>query len=180
MSKKKKSLSNKLGNTKGYVDINTDNVGENLALAKQEFQNFIKQSGSMMQSWGASIAGFGENLTLWTPPVKVGVSQELSPQLSKWLEPPSPAEKMRRMFKLIDESEQRLKNEDFDASTARLVDEWFREYHSEVIAAFEASPNLGEFYIVINPDETVSITHAEDLPQTEKTKRYKKGKWKKK
>jgi hypothetical protein len=76
MSKKKKSPDNKLGNAKGYVDINTENLDKNLDLAKQEFQNFIEQSGSMMQSWGASIAGFGEDLTLWTPPVHIEVRPE--------------------------------------------------------------------------------------------------------
>jgi TP901 family phage tail tape measure protein len=67
-----------LGNAVGYVDINTSGVSTNLNRAKQDFNNFIGQTGSMMQSWGASIAGFGQNLTLWTAPVALAVGTGLN------------------------------------------------------------------------------------------------------
>jgi TP901 family phage tail tape measure protein len=67
-----------LGNAIGYVDINTSGVTTNLNRAKQEFNNFISSTGSMMQSWGQSITGFGQNLTLWTAPVAVALGTGLN------------------------------------------------------------------------------------------------------
>jgi group I intron endonuclease len=43
----------------------------NLDLAKQQFDSFVTQSGSMMASWGDTIDGFGGNLPLWTSPEKI-------------------------------------------------------------------------------------------------------------
>jgi TP901 family phage tail tape measure protein len=67
-----------LGNAHGYVDIDVSGVGRNLDLAKQQFGNFIQSTGSMMQSWGNQIAGFGQNLTLWTAPVALALGTGLN------------------------------------------------------------------------------------------------------
>jgi TP901 family phage tail tape measure protein len=67
-----------LGNAVGYVDINTSGVSTNLNRAKQEFNGFIQQTGSMMQFWGSQIAGFGQNMMLWTAPVGIAVATGLN------------------------------------------------------------------------------------------------------
>lgn len=41
--------------------------------------------------------------------------------------------------------------------TNKKVNEWFQEHHSEILAAMEESANLGDYYIVVNPDESVSV-----------------------
>jgi hypothetical protein len=61
----------KMGNSIGYVEINLKKQGGNMARARQDFQDFIEQSGSMMQRWGAQIEGMDENMVLWTAPVSV-------------------------------------------------------------------------------------------------------------
>lgn len=44
-----------------------------------------------------------------------------------------------------------------DQHTQEMVNDWFREHHSDILMAMEESVAMGDYYIVINPDETITI-----------------------
>jgi 2'-5' RNA ligase len=41
--------------------------------------------------------------------------------------------------------------------TTERVNEWLREIHADILMALEESAALGDYYIVVNPDETITI-----------------------
>jgi 2'-5' RNA ligase len=44
-----------------------------------------------------------------------------------------------------------------DKKTTELVNEWFAENHANILLAFEEAAALGDYYIVVNSDETITI-----------------------
>lgn len=67
-----------LGSAYGYIDLDSTGAINALNQTKAQFNNFIQSTGSMMQGWGQSIAGFGQNLTLWTAPAALAMGAGLN------------------------------------------------------------------------------------------------------
>jgi 2'-5' RNA ligase len=44
-----------------------------------------------------------------------------------------------------------------DKKTTELVNEWLRKIHALMLMAYEESAVMGDYYIVVNPDETITI-----------------------
>jgi 2'-5' RNA ligase len=44
-----------------------------------------------------------------------------------------------------------------DKQTQELVNEWLRDNHADVLLAYEESTTLGDYYIVVNADESITI-----------------------
>jgi 2'-5' RNA ligase len=44
-----------------------------------------------------------------------------------------------------------------DPDTQEQVNDWFREHHADILMAMEESVTMGDYYIAVNPDETITI-----------------------
>lgn len=44
-----------------------------------------------------------------------------------------------------------------DAYTQEQVNDWFRENHADILLAMEESVTMGDYYLVVNPDESIAV-----------------------
>jgi TP901 family phage tail tape measure protein len=67
-----------LGNAHGYIHIDSSNAIAGINQTKAQFNNFIQQTGAMMQGWGNQIANIGQNMSLWSLPITAAVGAGLN------------------------------------------------------------------------------------------------------